>query len=190
MTVETYQIVLQTVASLTGIATTTGLFIAYRQFRLATRQSQTTFEDALAREYRQVAHRLPVRALLGDALPESREALALDEFYWYFDLTNEQVFLRRIGRVSDDAWRNWRDGIASNLRKPAFAKAWEEIGRRAPGSFTELRRLEAAGFRTDPRSWGPERTDYERSRPRGNGDGSGRVHQTEPAAGAEAPAAG
>lgn len=148
-----YPLILQTVASLTGIATTTGLFIAYRQFRLATRQAQTTFEDALAREYRQVAHRIPVRALLGDDLPESQSGIALDEFYWYFDLTNEQIFLRRNGRVSDATWANWRDGIRANLRKPAFARAWGEIARRAPGSFNDLRRLERGGYRDDPRGW-------------------------------------
>ncbi len=158
MNIEVYKLILQTIASLTGIATTTGLFIAYRQFRLATRQSQTTFEDALSREYRQVAHRLPVRALLGDELPESRETLALDEFYWYFDLTNEQVFLRRTSRVTDATWASWRDGIATNLRKPAFAKAWEEVKRCAPDSFHELRRLEEASFRADPREWGSDRT--------------------------------
>lgn len=149
-----YTLILQTIASLTGIATTTGLFIAYRQFRLATRQAQMTFEDALAREYRQVAHRLPVKALLGGELPSSQSGLALDEFYWYFDLTNEQVFLRRHGRVSDPAWGNWSEGIRENLRKPAFAVAWEEISRRAPGSFNDLRRLEAEGFGGDPRAWG------------------------------------
>lgn len=148
-----YTLILQTVASLTGIATTTGLFIAYRQFRLATRQAQSTFEDALAREYRQVAHRIPVRALLGDELPESQSGFTLDEFYWYFDLTNEQIFLRRNGRVSDATWANWREGIRANLRKPAFARAWEEIARRAPGSFNELRRLEASCFGSDPRDW-------------------------------------
>jgi hypothetical protein len=163
--IELYKIILQTIASLTGIATTTGLFIAYRQFRLATRQSQTTFEDALSREYRQVAHRLPVRALLGDELPESRETLALDEFYWYFDLTNEQVFLRRTSRVTDATWTSWREGIATNLRKPAFARAWEEVKSRAPGSFRELRRLEDSSFRTDPRDWGQERSRPREARP-------------------------
>ncbi len=164
MNIELYKIILQTIASLTGIATTTGLFIAYRQFRLATRQSQTTFEDALSREYRQVAHRLPVRALLGDELPESRETLALDEFYWYFDLTNEQVFLRRTSRVTDATWLSWCEGIATNLRKPAFAKAWEEVKARAPDSFRELRRLEGSSFRADPRDWGRERTSQREAR--------------------------
>lgn len=181
MDLDVYKIVLQTVASLTGVATTTGLFIAYRQFRLATRQSQTTFEDALAREYRQVAHRLPVRALLGDELPESREALALDEFYWYFDLTNEQVFLRRTGRVTDATWSSWREGIATNLRKPAFARAWEEVKRRAPGSFRELRRLESSGFAEDPRRWADIERAHERGRPRASETGRGTAFRSSPA---------
>lgn len=141
---EQYKLVLQTVDSLTGVATSVGLFIAYRQFRLATRQALATFEDALAREYRQVAHRLPVRALLGEPLPDDELERALVDFYWYFDLTNEQLHLCRHRRISDETWRNWREGIRAHMRKPAFAAAWRAVSDRAPHAFRELRALHGA----------------------------------------------
>ena len=51
-------------------------------------------------------------------------------------------------------WRDWSDGIASNLKRPAFARAWSRIQDRST-SFAELKRLELAEFKDDPREWIP-----------------------------------
>ena len=150
-----YTLTLQTIASLTGIATSTSLIIAFRQWRLAARNSQLQFEDALAREYRQVANRLPVRALLGECLSADDLEDALPAFYWYFDLTNEQVFLRRHRRVSEQTWSSWADGIRRTMGRPAFAQAWLQIQRGPIGPFAELRRFAKSGFTDDPARWGP-----------------------------------
>lgn len=125
---STYTIILQTIASLTGIATSTSMIIAYRQLRLASRNSQASFEDNLAREYRRILGKLPLKALLGQELDPAALDAALPDFYAYFDLTNEQLMLRAQGRVSESTWHVWREGIASNLAKPAFAAAWQRIG--------------------------------------------------------------
>lgn len=150
---STYTLVLQTVASLTGIATSTSLIIAFSQWRLAARNSQMSFEDSLAREYRQVTNRVPVRALLGESLSAEELENSLPAFYWYFDLTNEQVFLRRHRRVSDQTWASWADGIRRTMGRPAFAQAWLQIQRGPIGPFAELRRLAKAGFAEDPARW-------------------------------------
>ena len=71
----------------------------------------------------------------------------------YIDLTNEQIFLRQYNRVSAKTWENWRDGIKSNLARPAFKRAWNEIKLRVPKSFEELRRLEKVDFKDDPLKW-------------------------------------
>jgi hypothetical protein len=68
-------------------------------------------------------------------------------------LTNEQIFLRQVGRVRKNTWQNWRDGIKSNLSRPTFHRAWEEIKARSNGSFQELRRLERENFKSDPANW-------------------------------------
>lgn len=137
----TYSLVLQTIASLTGIATSTSMIIAYRQLRLASRNSQLTFEDNLAREYRQLGGRVPLRAVLGEPLSEEEMSASLPSFFWYFDLSNEQAFLRRHGRVSDLTWETWAEGIRANMARPAFAQAWERITAAQPGLFAELRRF-------------------------------------------------
>jgi hypothetical protein len=85
-------------------------------------------------------------------LTDEEHERALDEFYHYIDLSNEQVFLRQRKRISAATWLNWRDGIRSNLDRPAFARAWQEIKERS-GNFAELRRLEAEGFQSDPAEW-------------------------------------
>jgi hypothetical protein len=141
---------LQTIAS---AATAIGVFFAAAQLWITRRQTTTAFEDALSKEYREIAQRLPVAALLGDRLDDGDQSTALQQFYHYIDLTNEQVFLRANRRISKTAWRNWVDGIQANLGQPAFRAAWEEIKSRAPDSFDELRRLEREAFRSDPRWW-------------------------------------
>jgi hypothetical protein len=133
-------------------ATAAGVLIAAYQLRLTKQQALTQFEDEVNRQYREIARRLPVKAFLGEDLDAEEFGRALDEFFYYIDLCNEQVFLRRNGRVRWDTWVNWRDGIQSNLALPAFRRAWEEIKGRSE-SFDHLRMLEKDGFRTDPASW-------------------------------------
>ncbi|MFL5800513.1 MAG: hypothetical protein ACJ8CR_02090 [Roseiflexaceae bacterium] len=75
-----------------SVATAVGIFFAWWQIRLAKRQAQTQFEDGLAREYRDIAMRLPIKALLDENLFGIEYQQALDELYHYIDLTNEQIF--------------------------------------------------------------------------------------------------
>jgi hypothetical protein len=144
--------VIQTGAS---IATAVGVLFAWRQIRLTTNQAASSFEDELTAQYREIASRLPVAALLGETLNDSIQQNALSDFYRYIDLTNEQIFLRQQGRVRESTWANWAQGIRSHLGRPAFASAWSDIKARAPDSFTELRRLEKERFSSDPATWHP-----------------------------------
>lgn len=139
---------------LASIATAVGVFLAWWQIRESRKQSVTNFEDTLSTQYRELIQKLPVEALLGEDLEEAQYRDKLSEFYHYIDLTNDQIFLRQRGRVSREAWENWREGIKSVMSRPAFARAWEEIRRRAPDSFSELRRLIKTDYAEDPRSWG------------------------------------
>jgi hypothetical protein len=134
-------------------ATALGVAIAAFQLHQAKNQSASAFEDQIAREYRQIAARLPIGALLGESLTDYGHQKALDEFYHYFDLSNEQIFLRQNQRVSNKTWKQWVTGIRSNLERPAFKRAWKEIKDRSNGDFDELRRLEKSDYQADPRKW-------------------------------------
>jgi hypothetical protein len=118
-----------------------GAVAAFWQLRLLKTQSVTSFEDGLVDEYRDIAKELPLDALLGVDMSPQDVANALPAFYRYFDFCNQQLFLHQQGRIRKATWALWRDGIVSNLRRPAFARAWAEIAAKAIGDFDELRAL-------------------------------------------------
>jgi hypothetical protein len=132
---------IEILSALANIATAAAVVVGAWQLVLVHRMSVTNFEDTFAKEYRELAAKLPTKALLGEALSDDEHAKHFDEMYHYFDLCNEQAFLRGVGRVSDKTWIFWMDGIASNLRRPAFDRAWSEIAARANDDFSELKAL-------------------------------------------------
>lgn len=95
----------------------------------------------MSQEYRELASRLPTKALLGEPLTDSEYAQCFDEMYHYFDLCNQQAFLAERGRISRETWKFWKEGIASNIRRPAFERAWSEVAARSGSDFSELRSL-------------------------------------------------
>lgn len=133
--------ILDTLPILSNIATAIGVGVAAYQLRITRKQSITTFEDSLAAQYRQIVSTLPLKALLGEPLSNEEHYDHLQHFYRYIDLCNEQAFLHETGRVSDQTWTFWEDGIRVNLCRPAFARAWQEIASRAKDDFNELRSL-------------------------------------------------
>lgn len=133
-----------------GVFTAVAAIVAAWQLWHMHQQGTTTFEDALVREYRELASTLPLPALLGEPISDELHREKLDEFYRYFDLCNSQVFLHDQGRISNATWAFWEDGIRTNLQRPAFARAWSEIAARANGDFAELRRV------CPPQALGPQ----------------------------------
>ena len=142
------------IMAIASVVMAIGVLLAWWQIRLAKLQATTRFEDDIAGEYRELIFRLPIEALLGKPLDEKEYLESLDELFHYIDLTNEEIFLRQQGRISRETWIYWLDGIKSNLSRPAFKKAWEEIKSQTDDIFLELRQLEASGFKADPLEWG------------------------------------
>jgi hypothetical protein len=124
-----------------NLATAVGVAVAASQLFATRRQAVSAFEDSLNAQYRALIDRIPMEALLGEALSAVSLAGVLPHFYRYFDLCNEQAFLRKHRRVSERTWENWKDGILSNMGRPAFAAAWIEIATRAPADFDHLREI-------------------------------------------------
>jgi hypothetical protein len=139
--------------TLSSIATAIGVLVAATQLWASRQQATTQFEDSLAQDYRAILRKIPIQALLGEDLSDEEYKNNLDNFYYYIDLTNEQVFLRKVKRLRRDTWLNWCDGIRSNLSRPTFHRAWEEIKERSDNNFQELRKLEKGNFKSDPASW-------------------------------------
>jgi hypothetical protein len=129
-----------------------GVWYARHQLKTSRELAQLAFEDALAKEYRELAGQLSKQALMGEILSDAEYEDAFDELYRYVDLTNEQIALRSRGRITPEVWRSWAEGMKANLALPAFARAWTEIKTRSAG-FEELRRLEKDRFDIDPKEW-------------------------------------
>ena len=140
------------VSAVANAVTAAGVLLGIWQLLLQKRIAQLQFEDALAKEYRDLATRIPTKVFFGTPIDRVELQRLRDEFYRYIDLTNEQICLRQRRRISAQVWLNWRSGIESNLSLPAFSTAWSEIKSRTD-SFEELRRLERDGFSSDPASW-------------------------------------
>ena len=129
------------------------------QIALSRRHERTEFEDGLVKEYRELLAILPPEVLL--QLPEADDPELvrkhLPVYYRYFDLCNEQIFLRQKGRVRKDTWREWRSGIVENLERSGFRAAWALVEKQTD-SFAELRALRRK-CDVDPKSrrWESER---------------------------------
>jgi hypothetical protein len=131
----------QTVAS---IATVFIFVVGWRKIKLAMEQAKTTFEDGLTEQYRRIMKNIPSDIWLGselDALGEKHRTRCRDAIYRYIDLSNEQAFLHSKKRVRNATWDEWRDGIQSNMKLPAFKAVWAQVKEKCPASFMELRRL-------------------------------------------------
>ena len=129
--------------AVTSIATVVLVFLVWQQIRLARKQATTTFEDSLTEQYRGIMENIPTDIWLGSelkALNEERRDRCRDAIYRYIDLSNEQAFLHQCGRVRSCTWQFWHDGIASNLKRPAFKHAWSDVCLRC-SDFSELRAL-------------------------------------------------
>jgi hypothetical protein len=133
--------ILEVIQGVAGVATAVAVVFAALDLRATKEQARTTFADQVSSQYREISRRLPIEALLGETLSDSRQNEALPNFYHYFDLSNEQAYLHEKRRISEETWHEWKAGIQQNFRRPAFATAWWEVSSRAPESFDELRRL-------------------------------------------------
>ena len=129
-----------------------GVLCAFGQLHVSRVIAQAQFEDGLSKEYRELASKIPTKALLGHELSDAEFEATFDEFFRYIDLSNEQVSLRRRKRVGPVVWRDWCSGIQSNLSLPSFQRAWLQVQAECQ-SFQELRRLEAEHYANDPGSW-------------------------------------
>mgnify|MGYP000207760153 CR=1 FL=1 len=136
-----------------AIATALGVLVGANQMRQNGKLAQSAFEDTLDQQYRNLSMEIPVDALIGKDVSQSQKDKTRECIYNYLDLSNEQCFIRKKGRVTPDTWNDWCTGIKANLGKPAFKVVWDEVKSEAPGTFSFLEKLENLDFNSDPRTW-------------------------------------
>ena len=106
----------------------------------------TTFEDSLDQQYRNIVMQIPVDALLGRAIPDEERRKVREIIYNYLDLCNEQAYLRKKKCITEARWKEWKEGIANNIKKPAFKEVWDEVKGEVPTTFSSLKELEDHNF--------------------------------------------
>ena len=109
---------------------------AERQLEIVQDQARTAFEDDLSREYRSIVGALPADAFYTDGRTDFKDETNR-AFYQYFDLSNEQLFHMRTGRVSSTTGKQWRDGIRGNLSLRTFMAAWDALEPNLHDAFFE-----------------------------------------------------
>jgi hypothetical protein len=65
--------IIDTLTLISSTATAVGVLIAAVQIRIGRIQNISQFEDSFAKEYREVASKIPTRALLGAELTEEEK---------------------------------------------------------------------------------------------------------------------
>lgn len=136
-----------------AIVTAIGVIVAARHLRLTRQIEQAAFEDSFDQQYRELSFAIPVNALLGGDVTEDEESVAREACYNYLDLSNEQIYQRKLGKISEDRWNEWNSGIESNLKRPFFKDVWKVVKTQAPGTFSYLEDLENYGFDVDPKKF-------------------------------------
>ena len=134
-------------------ATTIGIIIALIQMYQNRKIRQADFEDGINQEYRKIIKSLPYRVFTNEALQEEEYQDLLEEFFQYFDLSNNEIVLRKNNRIGNTTWKEWSEGIKDNLNNQTFKKAYEEIIKGKIEVFSELQKLVNEEYKSDPKSW-------------------------------------
>ena len=140
----------EAISAISNFVMAFGVFLAYAQLRMTQRLSQLNFEDQFSKEYRELCTQFPAEVLLGKEITDAEYKTLFDEFYRYFDLSNQQIILRQRNRIGKIVWDEWCSGIQSNMSTPAFQRAWGEL-RSQIKVFNELEHLIKNNYNIDPK---------------------------------------
>ena len=123
---------------MTFFVTLGGMYMVYLQLKHSNRVALDEFEHNLDTQYRDLMLPIPVAILLGDSkkLNDIEYEKVREFIYNYYDLSNEQCFLFKRGKISERTWNAWRSGMKSHLKKPVFNQVILEIIEHNPFDFT------------------------------------------------------
>ncbi len=122
------------VRTIAAVIAAGSVVIAMLALRANREQARTAFEDALAREYRDIAGALPRSAFYMHRVAELNDA-EMQAMFRYFDLSNEQLRLIDEGRIRAQTAEVWTAGIEGLLRFDTFAAAWSQLRPELPEDF-------------------------------------------------------
>jgi len=144
--------------TISSALTAIGIFVAVKQLCLSRKLAQIAFEHSFDQRYRELIKEIPMNVLLNveNKAPEdeTRELI-----YNYFDLCNEQVYLKFEKKIKKERWDIWCSGIKDNLDKNQFRIVWNEVTDESKNTFSYLEFLIRKEF-TDPDTW--DKTEFKK----------------------------
>jgi hypothetical protein len=130
-----------------NVATALGIIGVGSQLWLNRRQMVSAFERTFVDRYERIIRDVPLALLFGEAFDPFSDDKVLRAFFDYFELCEEELYFRRIGKVSRSTWCDWWEGIALNVRRPAFRTAWDHLRERVTVSAGSGKQVRATQFR-------------------------------------------
>lgn len=130
--------------AITALATFGGFIVVIYQLRQNSKLEQSKFEYDITKRFIDITNELKF-----DTIYLSKEKDSdfgkhiknkLHEFYQYFDLTNQEIYLKNKNKITDETWDEWEEGIIYLLKRDSFMYAWELIDKTVTeATFNELR---------------------------------------------------
>lgn len=109
-------------------------FVAFQLWQTQ-RALRSTYERTFVERYERIIANVPLLAVLEGRLPENmsgEQADAIERaFFDYFELCEEELYFRKLGRISRRTWAEWWDGIALHFCNEAFAASLENLKNRS-----------------------------------------------------------
>ncbi len=132
---------LEAISASAGVATVIGVGAIAWQVNQSEQHQGAAFELRFSDRYDLCVARIPLGVLLNEVEYDSHDEKTRRAFYDYFELCEQECFYRGKGAISDSTWKDWEDGILTNLNKASFRAAWLDIGSVAETQFEEFRRM-------------------------------------------------
>lgn len=114
-----------------NVATAFGVIGVGAQLLLNRREMVFAFERTFTARYEATIRGVPLEVLLGGDFDVNEHSDTLRHFFDYFELCEEQMYYRQVGKISNNTWRDWWEGMNLHLRRPGFQAAWKHLDKAA-----------------------------------------------------------
>ena len=131
------------VATVAQWATAIGAgFVAFQLWQTQ-RALRASYERTFVERYEQIIAHVLLAALLEGRLPDTvtdTDPEVIERaFFDYFELCEEELYFRKLGRITRRTWADWWEGMALQFRNDAFAAELERLVERTASDCAEER---------------------------------------------------
>lgn len=120
---QSFVVAADLITSIANVAAAVGVVVVIFQLALARRQMRAGFERSFVDKYERIIQRVPLAVLLGDDVDIDRNEQVQRAFFDYFELCEEELYFRRVGKVSVRRGRSGGKAFPStSADRPSFRR--------------------------------------------------------------------